>query len=1042
MIIELPNGSERTKVLLKNVLYALRMAFTLISVSCMDKAGMTILVNGGMCKIITPPPESKVIARIPLSQGLYRISGLTLPESLNACAANPISISDLHRRMGHISHGAARHAVTSGLVTGVNLDFKSVPSFCETCIKARIPRLPFPKESNTHAKVYGERAWSDVWGPAPVESIGHKTYMLTFTDEASRESVLYFIPKKSDVFANYKNYEAWVKKHRNKEGIKNFRSDRAGDYLSNEFKNHLKVQGTHHELTVHDSPPQNGMAEVTNRVIVTLGRSLMIGAGLPRFLWTEAFHHASWIKFHSPHAALPGTTPYEVVHKQKPNLGHLHEFGTTVYVKDLSAGKLDVQAKVGKFVGYDDESKGYRVYRPEKRSVTIEREVRFNPDEVLIPDDRLGNEGEWPNYNDNGVPNPTIPAPIAQPLVAQPPPANIEPEHIAPRPPEQPVEVIPQPRLPNNLDPPEPNTGRGFRTRPNPGHYARLNQGNAAESASFAELIDDVDHNPLFCAMATYPEDDDDENFALATAPGDEPSWQDAIRGPDREKWLAARDVEVNMLDSLNTFDVVPKPPGVNIVPTHYVCKKKRDAQGDIDKFKVRFVAGGHMQIYGVDYQETFAPVTKIASHRINLAYAAQHGWATHQLDIKSAYLNAHLKETIYIRLPPGYLKDGQDGKVGKLNKGLYGLKQAGRAWYLELRGVMVDKLGFKVCDADHGVFIKHDAKNNQHIIVAVATDDMDIIANMDEAARHFKHDISQHFGITDLGETHYLLGFEIKRDKTARTVSINQGTYIDTIAARFNLTSAKPIYTPLDPGTVLSKDQCPKTPREFDRMRDIPYRPALGAAWYAATVSRPDISFVLSTLSQFAENPGEVHWRALQCVIVYLKTTRNLWLIMGGDPKGADAFTDSDWASQAHRHSISGYLFRVGSGTVTWSSKKQSIIALSSTEAEYIAQTSAAKEALWLRSYWKEITDTKSLAPTKLHSNNQGAIALAKSAAYHSRTKHIDIRYHFIRDTIERQVVSLTYCPTEDMVADILTKAVPRQQFEKLRNLMGVRAA
>src|SRR5882762_11000678 len=149
--------------------------------------------------------------RILLSQGLYRISGLTLPESLNDCAANPISISDLHHCMGHISHGAARHAVTSGLVTGVNLDFKSVPSFCETCVKARIPRLPFPKELNTRAKVYGERAWSDVWGPAPVESIGHKTYMLTFMDESSRESVLYFIPKKSDVFANYKNYEAQVK---------------------------------------------------------------------------------------------------------------------------------------------------------------------------------------------------------------------------------------------------------------------------------------------------------------------------------------------------------------------------------------------------------------------------------------------------------------------------------------------------------------------------------------------------------------------------------------------------------------------------------------------------------------------------------------------------------------------------------------------------------------------------------------------------------------------------------------------------------------
>ena len=163
---------------------------------------------------------------------------------------------------------------------------------------------------------------------------------------------------------------------------------------------------------------------------------------------------------------------------------------------------------------------------------------------------------------------------------------------------------------------------------------------------------------------------------------------------------------------------------------------------------------------------------------------------------------------------------------------------------------------------------------------------------------------------MTNLGETHYLLGFEIKHDKTARAVSINQSTYINTFAAYFNLTSAKPIYTPPDLGTVLSKDQCPKTPQEFECMRDIPYCPALGATWHTTTVSQPDISFVLSTLSQFAENPGEVHWHALQRIIVYLKTTQNLRLIMGGNPNGADAFTDLDWASQAHHHSISGFLF------------------------------------------------------------------------------------------------------------------------------------
>jgi hypothetical protein len=311
----------------------------------MDNARMKLIVESRMCKIETPAPKSNMITRILQLYGLSRISKLTLPKMLNACATTPISISVLHHHMGHISHTAVQHTVNSGLVTGVEIDLKSAPSFCETCVRAKINRLPFPNELSTWATVYGERVWSDVWGPAPIKSLGHKSYMLTFTNEASYETVEYFefISRKSDVFENYKNYEAWVKKHRNKDGIKNLCNDCTGDYLSKEFVAHLKSQGTHHEPIVHDPPPQNGMVEVTNHIITVLGCSLLIGNGLSRFLWKEAFHYVAWIKFCSPHSALSGTTLYEFVHKKKPNLQNLHKFSVTVYVKDLTMGKLDIQ---------------------------------------------------------------------------------------------------------------------------------------------------------------------------------------------------------------------------------------------------------------------------------------------------------------------------------------------------------------------------------------------------------------------------------------------------------------------------------------------------------------------------------------------------------------------------------------------------------------------------------------------------------------------------------------------------------------------------
>lgn len=399
------------------------------------------------------------------------------------------------------------------------------------------------------------------------------------------------------------------------------------------------------------------------------------------------------------------------------------------------------------------------------------------------------------------------------------------------------------------------------------------------------------------------------------------------------------------------------------------------------------------------------------------------------------------MKTKVYVRLPKDYLGDGTKERVALLNKALYGTKQAGCKWYLELKETMVDKLGFTCISVDRGVYTKHNTETNEHLIVAVATDDFNMISNLQNVMDNFVSDFGKHYEITDLGETHFLLGFEIQRNRTARTISINQGAYIDTIADRFNLSDAKPVYLPLEPGTDFQKAQCPTTPKEFDRMRNIPYRQALGAALYAATVSRPDIQFTLSVLAQFADNPAECHWRALQRVIVYLKTTRNLWLTLGGKPDGFHAYTDSDWATQPHRHSHSGFVYLVGSGAVTWTAKKQTIIALSMVEAEYIGQTNAAREALWFCQYWSEMTGVPLSTPTTIYTDNQGAMALAMTDTYHARTKHIDIRYHFIREAIEKQDVSLVYCPTDDMTADIFTKALPHQKLEKFRKLLGLRA-
>ena len=422
---------------------------------------------------------------------------------------------------------------------------------------------------------------------------------------------------------------------------------------------------------------------------------------------------------------------------------------------------------------------------------------------------------------------------------------------------------------------------------------------------------------------------------------------------------------------------------------------------------------------------------------RVVLANAAHQDWEIEHIDVKSTYLNAPLKETIYMKPPRGVLKPGQEGKVLRLLKGLYGLKQAGRGWYMEMSKVFLNNLGFKRSAIDHSVFFKR--KGEEHTIVAVATDDMAVTSKRPEDARRFKDDIRKHWDITDHGPINWFLGFEIKRDREAKTLSINQRAYIESMAEKFRLTNMKKIHTPMDPNVVFTTKQSPSTINQVARMKGIPYAEAIGSVLWPTVVSRPDTAYAVGILSQFIQNPGAAHWEGVKRLISYMYTTKNLWLTFGGNKTILfEGYCDADWASQPHRHSISGYCFHYGLGSVSWSSKKQNIVTLSSTESEYVAETHAAKEGIWLGSFVKEITG-KDNRPLTIKADNQGAIALAKDNKFHSRTKHIDLRYHFIREAVEERKIKMEYIPSSENVADIFTKALPRPKFEELVMRLGL---
>lgn len=256
----------------------------------------------------------------------------------------------------------------------------------------------------------------------------------------------------------------------------------------------------------------------------------------------------------------------------------------------------------------------------------------------------------------------------------------------------------------------------------------------------------------------------------------------------------------------------------------------------------------------------------------------------------------------------------------------------------------------------------------------------------------------------------------------------------------KYNFVDMKPSSIPMDPNLPLSHSQSPKTPNESAQMKNIPYREAVGSLMHLAVGTRPDIAFAVSTVAQFGANPGMPHWEAVKKIYRYLLGTKTLALTFGNSQHGLEGYTDADGASQEHRHAVSGYAFLLDGGAVSWSSKKQELVTLSTTEAEYVAATHAAKEAVWLRRFISEIFRPLTQA-TVLHCDNQSAIALAKSGAFHARTKHIDIRYHFIRFSVEKGSISLVYCPTDDMTADTLTKPLPSLKVKHFASALGLRS-
>jgi hypothetical protein len=501
----------------------------------------------------------------------------------------------------------------------------------------------------------------------------------------------------------------------------------------------------------------------------------------------------------------------------------------------------------------------------------------------------------------------------------------------------------------------------------------------------------------------------------------------EALEDPD---WLEAMHEELNNFKRNKVWNLVEKPKDcLNVIGTKWIFKNKQDEHGMVVRNKARLVAQGFSQVEGIDFGETYAPVARLESIRILLAYASHHNFKLQQMDVKSAFLNGPLKELVYVKQPPGFEDPHFPNHVYKLDKALYGLKQAPRAWYEHLRELLVDR-GFEVGQIDPTLFTKR--VKGELFICQLYVDDI-IFGSSNKAFNdEFSKLMTDRFEMSMMGELKYFLGFEIKQ--LSGGTFISQAKYIQDMLKRFKMQNAKEKKFPMD-----TKCHLELNPKGKDKDVDQKlYRSMIGSLLYLCA-SRPDIVLSVGVCARYQAAPKESHQTAVLRIFRYLVHTPRfgLWY-----PKGSTfslaGYTDSDWAGcKDDRKSTSGACQFLGRSLVSWSSKKQNCISLSTTEAEYVAAASCCTQLLWMRQTLKEYGVHCDKVP--LLCDNESAIKIGHNPVEHSRTKHIEIRYHFIRDHINRGDIELGYIPTKIQLADMFTKPLDEARFTYLRHELNI---
>jgi transposase InsO family protein len=978
---------------LNDVLYVPKLKSNLLSVRefaagghslCFDRNKIYLLEGGGRIEVGSVEMRHYVITCVD--------KALATKEDVLPCK------HELHKRFAHRNLQDISKMISLGLPASPC----ECSDICEDCLKGKLSRKPF-SAAKPVAEVL-DVVVSDVHGPMPVESIGRKRYFVTFIDAKSRYSEVKFIRKKSDVPQVTINYIESLKTQYGKKP-KIFRSDRGTEYIDQRLQTYLEKEGIRFESTVGYCPQQNGIAERKNRTLGEAALTLLSDSGLPANHWAEAVNYANYCN-NRVVAKNQKMSPIQMFCGDKPDWDKLRTFGEEVYVMipEQKRNKLQPKSIKMKFIGFDINAKGYRVSNGV--TVSISREVKFLSDgqkkvmkkrqrrekkriAVQREEEKCEEEGFFHNYFD--LLDEEVPQEAEE--LEVPDAANEEDDEWFSAESEEEQEQLPAPPAPQPQQQNLPELRRSTRTTAGklPQRFNEFVVGNAA----------------MF--VSTDPVND-----------------REAMSSPDADSWQKAKDEELEGIKRNDTWTVAKLPPGRKSIGCKWVFKSKMTSNGE-KQFKARLVAQGFTQQAGIDFDEVFAPVANSTTIKILLTVAGIKKYHVRHYDVKSAFLNGELKEEIYMRPPPG---TNERGNVYRLKKSLYGLKQAANVWNLKIHEILT-MIGSVRSKDDDCLYSYTSGGVKLYLLIHV--DDILIAGTSKKDVQDFMRKVGKQVEIKDLGIVSSYLGVEIVKNEEG-FFEISQRDYIEKVLKVTQMENAKVSHYPMNPH--YHRTELDGTPLESN----VNYRKLIGMLLYLAVNSRPDIAAAVGILCQKVSGPTNIDENEARRVIRYLSATKSFRLKLGSKDANDElcAYTDADWAEcRVDRKSNTGMVCLLKGSPVLWKSKKQTIVAASTAEAEFVALSSTAQEVIWIRRVVESFGITQK-HPVKIFSDNQAAIAMVTQPKFGAKTKHIDTKFHHVKDCASEGRIQLVYVPTDDNTADILTKPLGEKKMKQFCKSLG----